>query len=66
MRLLPSGGSITGGSIRFAGTELTGLGEAEMRRLRGSEIALGRVQLARHDLVGHAAAAWRMVVYDRL
>jgi peptide/nickel transport system ATP-binding protein len=40
MRLLPSGGAITAGSIRFAGTELTGLSEAEMRRLRGNEIAL--------------------------
>jgi peptide/nickel transport system ATP-binding protein len=40
MRLLPPGGRITGGSIRFDGTELTGLGEAAMRRLRGNEIAL--------------------------
>jgi peptide/nickel transport system ATP-binding protein len=40
MRLLPKGGSITGGSIRFAGNELTSLSEAAMRRLRGNEIAL--------------------------
>jgi peptide/nickel transport system ATP-binding protein len=40
MRLLPKGGSITGGSIRFAGQELTTLSEAAMRRLRGNEIAL--------------------------
>jgi peptide/nickel transport system ATP-binding protein len=40
MRLLPPGGSITGGSITFDGTELTGLSEAAMRRLRGNDIAL--------------------------
>jgi peptide/nickel transport system ATP-binding protein len=40
MRLLPKGGRITGGSIVFDGTELTGLGEAAMRRLRGNDIAL--------------------------
>jgi peptide/nickel transport system ATP-binding protein len=40
MRLLPPGASITGGSIRFDGTELTGLSEAAMRRLRGNDIAL--------------------------
>jgi peptide/nickel transport system ATP-binding protein len=40
MRLLPKGGSITGGSVRFAGNELTSLSETAMRRLRGNEIAL--------------------------
>ena len=40
MRLLPKGGSIAGGSIRFAGNELTSLSEPAMRRLRGNEIAL--------------------------
>jgi peptide/nickel transport system ATP-binding protein len=40
MRLLPPGGSITGGSIRFDGVELTELGAAGMRRLRGNDIAL--------------------------
>jgi len=40
MRLLPKGGRITGGSVVFDGTELTGLGEAAMRRLRGNDIAL--------------------------
>jgi peptide/nickel transport system ATP-binding protein len=40
LRLLPPGASITGGSVRFDGTELTGLGEAAMRRLRGNDIAL--------------------------
>jgi len=40
MRLLPPGASITGGSIRFNGTELTELSEAAMRRLRGNDIAL--------------------------
>jgi peptide/nickel transport system ATP-binding protein len=40
MRLLPPGASITGGSVQFDGTELTGLSEAAMRRLRGNDIAL--------------------------
>jgi peptide/nickel transport system ATP-binding protein len=40
MRLLPKGGSVTGGSILFDGRELTTLSEAAMRRLRGNEIAL--------------------------
>ena len=40
MRLLPPGASITGGSVRFDGTELTGLTEADLRRLRGNDIAL--------------------------
>jgi peptide/nickel transport system ATP-binding protein len=40
MRLLPKGGSITGGSVRFDGRELTALDEAGMRRLRGNDIAL--------------------------
>jgi peptide/nickel transport system ATP-binding protein len=40
MRLLPPGGSIVGGSIRLAGRELTTLPEAEMRRLRGNEVAM--------------------------
>jgi peptide/nickel transport system ATP-binding protein len=40
MRLLPPGGSISGGSVRFGGTELTGLDEAAMRQLRGNDIAL--------------------------
>jgi peptide/nickel transport system ATP-binding protein len=40
MRLLPPGGSIAAGSIRFGGTELTALDEAAMRQLRGNDIAL--------------------------
>jgi peptide/nickel transport system ATP-binding protein len=40
MRLLPPGGSIAGGSVRFGDTELTGLDEAAMRQLRGNDIAL--------------------------
>ena len=40
MRLLPKGGSITGGSVKFDGQELTALDEAGMRRLRGNDIAL--------------------------
>jgi peptide/nickel transport system ATP-binding protein len=40
MRLLPPGASITSGSIRFDGTELTELTDAAMRRLRGNDIAL--------------------------
>ncbi|MGI5128798.1 dipeptide/oligopeptide/nickel ABC transporter permease/ATP-binding protein [Pseudonocardia sp. CA-107938] len=37
--LLPEGGSVTAGSIRFDGRELTGLNRAERAALRGSEIA---------------------------
>jgi ABC-type dipeptide/oligopeptide/nickel transport system ATPase component/ABC-type dipeptide/oligopeptide/nickel transport system permease subunit len=37
--LLPEGGNITGGSIRFDGRELIGLGRAACTQLRGSEIA---------------------------
>jgi peptide/nickel transport system ATP-binding protein len=40
MRLLPPGGSIAGGSVRFGGTELTSLDAAAMRQLRGNDIAL--------------------------
>jgi peptide/nickel transport system ATP-binding protein len=40
MRLLPPGGSIAGGSVRFGGTELTSLDEGAMRQLRGNDIAL--------------------------
>ena len=40
MRLLPPGGSIAGGSVRFGGTELTTLDDAAMRQLRGNDIAL--------------------------
>ncbi|KAB1650425.1 dipeptide/oligopeptide/nickel ABC transporter permease/ATP-binding protein [Pseudoclavibacter endophyticus] len=38
--LLPSGAEITGGSIRYRGTELPSLGPEEYRRMRGSEIAM--------------------------
>jgi peptide/nickel transport system ATP-binding protein len=40
LRLLPAGGSVVGGSIRFDGRELTTLDEQEMRHLRGNEIAM--------------------------
>ncbi len=40
LRLLPPGGAISGGSVRFAGRELTSLPEREMRRLRGSDIGM--------------------------
>jgi peptide/nickel transport system ATP-binding protein len=40
MRLLPPGGSIVGGSIKLMGRELTTLPEAEMRRVRGNEVAM--------------------------
>jgi len=40
MRLLPPGGAIAGGSVRFGGTELTSLDNAAMRQLRGNDIAL--------------------------
>ena len=38
--LLPSGARIVGGSIRFAGEELTTKSQAEMRHIRGRSIAM--------------------------
>jgi oligopeptide/dipeptide ABC transporter ATP-binding protein len=38
--LLPGSAHVVSGSIRFRGRELLGLGEAEMRGVRGSEIAM--------------------------
>src|SRR5438309_6858451 len=41
LRLIPSPpGRIVSGSIRFAGRDLRGLGEAEMREVRGNEISM--------------------------
>jgi peptide/nickel transport system ATP-binding protein len=40
MRLLPPGGRITSGSIRMGGTDLVPLGQPEMRRIRGRDIAM--------------------------
>jgi peptide/nickel transport system ATP-binding protein len=40
MRYLGRSGRIENGSIRFKGRELTTMGEAELRSLRGSEIAM--------------------------
>jgi peptide/nickel transport system ATP-binding protein len=40
MRDLGKTGRIVGGSIRFKGRELTTMSEAELRRIRGSEIAM--------------------------
>ena len=40
MGLLPPGGSVAGGSIKLDGRELVGLRRDEMRRIRGSEIAM--------------------------
>jgi peptide/nickel transport system ATP-binding protein len=38
--LAPPGGRIAGGSVRFRGRDLLALPEAELRRVRGAEIAL--------------------------
>lgn len=38
INLLPGTGKITGGSIRFDGHELVGLGESELERIRGRQI----------------------------
>lgn len=38
--LLPTNGSVTKGSIEWQGTNLLGLSDAEMRRIRGGEIAM--------------------------
>ena len=38
--LLPPGGKVVGGSVRFRGEELLGLDERRLRRLRGAAISL--------------------------
>src|ERR1700691_4815130 len=38
--LLPNGGHIVGGSIKLDGQELVGLPSAELRRVRGNEVAM--------------------------
>ena len=40
MGLLPPGGRIVGGSVKLAGRELVGLPDAELRKIRGNEIAM--------------------------
>jgi peptide/nickel transport system ATP-binding protein len=40
IRLLPPGGSIVGGSVRYEGRELGPLSDGEMRRLRGNDISM--------------------------
>ncbi len=40
MGLLPPGGSIVGGSVRLGDRELVGLSDAELRKIRGNEIAM--------------------------
>jgi len=40
MRLLPAAGRLLGGTVRLAGEELLALPEAEMRRLRGRQMAM--------------------------
>jgi peptide/nickel transport system ATP-binding protein len=40
MGLLPPGGSIVGGSVKLDGQELTDLSEAELRKLRGNDVAM--------------------------
>ncbi|HXW44516.1 MAG TPA: ABC transporter ATP-binding protein [Streptosporangiaceae bacterium] len=40
VRLLPAGGVIAGGSVRLGGTELTGLPEQEMQRIRGNDVGM--------------------------
>src|SRR5579863_4147267 len=40
MGLLPPGGAIVGGSVKLDGRELVGLSDAEMRKIRGNEIAM--------------------------
>ncbi len=40
MRLLPKGGHIVGGSIKLGGREITTLSERDLRRVRGSEVAM--------------------------
>jgi len=40
MRLLPTNGHLTGGSVTLLGRDLAGLDEKEMRKVRGDEVAL--------------------------
>ncbi len=40
MRLLPPGGRIDGGALRYKGRDLLSLGEEEMRQVRGADISL--------------------------
>ena len=40
MRLLQHPGRVTGGSIRFNGTDILSLSEDDMRKIRGNEIAM--------------------------
>jgi peptide/nickel transport system ATP-binding protein len=40
MGLLPPGGHIVGGSVKLGGRELVGLPDAELRKIRGNEIAM--------------------------
>ena len=40
MKLLPPGSRIDRGSVMFHGTDIVGLPESEMRRLRGSKLAM--------------------------
>ncbi len=40
MNLLPTGGHITGGSIKLAGTAISELDDVAMRRVRGNEIGM--------------------------
>jgi peptide/nickel transport system ATP-binding protein len=40
MRLLPKGGHIVGGSIKLNGQEITTLSERDLRRVRGSDVAM--------------------------
>jgi peptide/nickel transport system ATP-binding protein len=40
MRLLPKGGHIVGGSIKLNGAEITTMSERDLRRVRGSDVAM--------------------------
>ncbi len=40
MRLLPNGGKVVGGSIKLSGVELTKLSDADIRDVRGNEVAM--------------------------
>src|ERR1700744_167858 len=38
--LLPNGGHVVGGSIKADGTELVGMKEADLRKIRGNDVAM--------------------------
>ena len=66
MRLLPPAGHVGGGSVRLAGEELLTLPEAEMRRLRGARMELGREPVVWWSLAAAFSAMFILVLAANL